>query len=260
MSSARLPVFEKFIQELRAAWAELPDTEARMKRGQTLLENLVQDPSMREASKSWPSTEGRKNLLFYEDADYGFAINGVVRVPGRKGSIHDHAHAWTAYGILDGTESLERFRRIDDGSKQGGASPPSWRASLSASSGGSRPVVVMDSAGVQFASGRWLAIIANIVEAWKQPDEVTALQLASKGMGGFFSLDLMPGDLRKALGRGMTIHVVAETYRAWLPLGSLLQMASVPAAVKARLLQVNFQLDRSELEAVRDFASRLSPP
>jgi len=119
MSSARLPVFEKFIQELRAAWAELPDTEARMKSGQTLLENLVQDPTMREASKSWPSTEGRKNLLFYEDADYGFAINGVVRVPGRKGSIHDHAHAWTAYGILDGTESLERFRRIDDGSKQG---------------------------------------------------------------------------------------------------------------------------------------------
>ena len=119
MSSASLPVFEKFIQELRAAWAELPDTEARMKRGQTLLERLIRDPSMREASKSWPSTEGRKNLLFYEDADYGFAINGVVRVPGRKGSIHDHAHAWTAYGILDGTESLERFRRIDDGSKQG---------------------------------------------------------------------------------------------------------------------------------------------
>ena len=119
MSSGRLPAFEKFIQELRAAWAELPDTEARMKRGQTLLERLVKDPSMREASKSWPSTEGRKNLLFYEDADYGFAINGVVRVPGRKGSIHDHAHAWTAYGILDGTESLERFRRIDDGSKQG---------------------------------------------------------------------------------------------------------------------------------------------
>lgn len=119
MSSARLPVFEKFIQELRAAWAELPAMEARMKRGQTLLERLVKDPSMREASKSWPSTEGRKNLLFYEDADYGFAINGVVRVPGRKGSIHDHAHAWTAYGILDGTESLERFRRIDDGSKQG---------------------------------------------------------------------------------------------------------------------------------------------
>jgi hypothetical protein len=38
---------------------------------------------------------------------------------GRKGSIHDHAHAWTAYGVLDGSESLERFRRVDDRSKEG---------------------------------------------------------------------------------------------------------------------------------------------
>jgi predicted metal-dependent enzyme (double-stranded beta helix superfamily) len=113
------PAFQRFIQALRAAWAELPDTEARMKRGQKLLEELVQDESLRQASKSWPSTEGRKNLLFHEDAEYGFAVNGVVRVPGRQGSIHDHAHAWTAYGILDGTESLERFRRVDDGAREG---------------------------------------------------------------------------------------------------------------------------------------------
>jgi len=117
----QLPVFETFIQDLRAAWSELPDMEARMKKGQQLLEALVIDEGLRQASRSWPSTEGRKNLLFYEDPDYGFAINGVVRIPGRKGSIHDHAHAWTAYGLLDGTESLERFRRIDDRSKEGHA-------------------------------------------------------------------------------------------------------------------------------------------
>jgi predicted metal-dependent enzyme (double-stranded beta helix superfamily) len=115
----RLPAFEKFIQELRAAWAELPDTEARMRKGTILLEELVKDPSLKHASKSWPSTEGRKNLLFYEDPDYHFAINGVVRVAGRKGSIHDHAHAWTAYAIVDGTETLERFRRVDDRTKDG---------------------------------------------------------------------------------------------------------------------------------------------
>ena len=117
--TAYIPVFEKFIQDLRDTWAQLPNMEARMKRGQTLLEKLVQDPTLRETSKSWPSTEGRKNLLFYEDPDYGFAINGVVRVPGRKGSIHDHAHSWTAYGLLDGTETLERYRRLDDGAKDG---------------------------------------------------------------------------------------------------------------------------------------------
>jgi predicted metal-dependent enzyme (double-stranded beta helix superfamily) len=109
-----LPAFEKFIRDLRAAWAELPDTESRMKTGATLLQELVNDETVRQAAKSWPSTEGRKNLLFYEDPEFGFAINGVVRAPGRKGSIHDHAHAWTAYGILDGTETLERFRRTDD--------------------------------------------------------------------------------------------------------------------------------------------------
>ena len=84
-TSKRLPAFEKFIQELRAAWSELPDMDARMKKSASLLEEFVKDPSVKDAAKSWPSTEGRKNLLFYEDPDYNFAINGVVRVPVAKG-------------------------------------------------------------------------------------------------------------------------------------------------------------------------------
>jgi predicted metal-dependent enzyme (double-stranded beta helix superfamily) len=114
----RLPRFGKFIQDLRAAWAELPDTERRMKRVKVLLEGLVKDPSLRDHSKNWPSTEGHKNLLLYEDPDYQFVINAVVRTPGRDGRIHDHAHAWTAYGVLDGTERLERYRRIDGEEKK----------------------------------------------------------------------------------------------------------------------------------------------
>jgi predicted metal-dependent enzyme (double-stranded beta helix superfamily) len=119
MPSQRLPVFEKFIQDLRAAWAELPTLDARMKRGAELLAELVKDPSLREHSRRWPSTEGRKNLLLYEDPDYNFAINAVVREPGRTGSIHDHAYAWTAYGVLDGMEKLERFHRLDDQRQEG---------------------------------------------------------------------------------------------------------------------------------------------
>ena len=72
-------------------------------------------------SAQWPSTEGRKNLLLHVDPDYGFVVNGVVRVPGRTGSVHDHASAWVLYGVLDGTESLERYERIDDGSRPGHA-------------------------------------------------------------------------------------------------------------------------------------------
>lgn len=113
----RLAVFEEFIQSARAVCAVNPDTEARMKRIKILLRALVDDPILREHSKSWPSTEGHKNLLLYEDPDYGFVVNAVVRTPGREGRVHDHAHAWTAYGVLDGMERLERYRRIDDGKK-----------------------------------------------------------------------------------------------------------------------------------------------
>jgi predicted metal-dependent enzyme (double-stranded beta helix superfamily) len=116
-TTKRLPAFEKFIQDVRAVWAELPNTERRMKRVKLLLEALVQNPTMTEHSKNWPSTEGHKNLLLYEDRDYQFVVNAVVRKPERDGRIHDHAHAWTAYGVLDGTERLERYRRIDDGKK-----------------------------------------------------------------------------------------------------------------------------------------------
>ncbi len=113
----RLAVFEKFIQSARAFCAANTDTEARMKKIKTLLEALVGDGSLREHSKSWPCTEGHKNLLLYQDPDYGFVINAVVRTPGREGRVHDHAHAWTAYGVLDGMERLERYRRVDAGNR-----------------------------------------------------------------------------------------------------------------------------------------------
>ena len=119
MAPKRLPVFASFIADVRAAWASESDTGRRMEKTKPLLQRLVSDPGLRAASRDWPSTEGHKNLLLYTDPDYGFVVNAVVRTPGRKGSVHDHAQAWVLYGLLDGTESLERFDRLDDGSRPG---------------------------------------------------------------------------------------------------------------------------------------------
>jgi len=119
MTTQRMPVFQKFIDDLRAAFEQGPNTAAAMEKARTLLEGLVGNEELRVRSKNWPSTEGHKNLLLYEDQDYGFAINAVVRTPNRKGGIHDHAHAWTAYGLVDGVENLERYSRLDDGTKEG---------------------------------------------------------------------------------------------------------------------------------------------
>jgi predicted metal-dependent enzyme (double-stranded beta helix superfamily) len=120
MTGTMLPSFAKFIDDVRTIWAELPDDESRMKRAHELMEaNLLPDPALLDHSKNWPSTEGRKNLLFYTDPDYGFVINGVVREPGRSGSAHDHADAWVLYGLLDGVETLERFDLTEDRRKEG---------------------------------------------------------------------------------------------------------------------------------------------
>ena len=119
MASARLPAIEKFIGDLRAIWASETDDRRRMEQAKPLLERLHADPDLKAHSAAWPSTEGYKNLLLYVDPDYHFAINAVVRTPGRTGSVHDHADAWVLYGVLDGSESLERYDRIDDGSRPG---------------------------------------------------------------------------------------------------------------------------------------------
>jgi predicted metal-dependent enzyme (double-stranded beta helix superfamily) len=112
-----LAAFESFIHEERAFCPANPDTVTRMKYFKILLEGSMSDPTLREHSKSWPSTEGHKNSRLYEDRDYDFVVNAVVRTPGRDGRVHGHAHAWTAYGVLDGTERLERYRRIDNGKR-----------------------------------------------------------------------------------------------------------------------------------------------
>jgi predicted metal-dependent enzyme (double-stranded beta helix superfamily) len=119
MPNPRLPVLDTFITNLRAIWAAETDDGRRMAKAKSLLERLVMDSTLKAHSAQWPSTEGRKNLLLYVDPDYHFVINGVVRVPGRTGSVHDHADAWVLYGVLDGTESLERFDRVDDGCRPG---------------------------------------------------------------------------------------------------------------------------------------------
>ena len=88
-----------------------------------VLEKLVIDPTLQEHARHWPSTEGHKNLLLHEDNDFGFVVNAVVR-PGPRTTTsthdaHDHATAWVLYGLVEGSETLQRFDRLDDRSVEG---------------------------------------------------------------------------------------------------------------------------------------------
>ena len=112
---------QKFITAARKLHADESDVRRRWEKMTPLLQELLADASVREQSKQWPDCsqggDRAENLLFYEDFDYKFVINGLIKAPHTRTAIHDHAHNWTLYGVLDGTESIERYERLDDGSR-----------------------------------------------------------------------------------------------------------------------------------------------
>lgn len=110
-----------FIRKTRALFAREPDLDRRWNALRPILAELLADPEVVAAAKNWPDcvpANGRaENLLFYEDPDYGFAINGLTKGEARHGQtprIHDHAHIYTLYGVLVGRERILRYERLDD--------------------------------------------------------------------------------------------------------------------------------------------------
>lgn len=117
---------DRFVRKTRELFAREPDLDARWAALTPVLAQLLADPEVVDASKNWPDCvpmDGRaENLLFYEDPEYGFAINGLTKGEARQNTlprIHDHAHIYTLYGVLDGRERIERYERLDDGSRAG---------------------------------------------------------------------------------------------------------------------------------------------
>ena len=112
---------QQFITSARELFSKEKDPAQRWKQMTPLLEALISDPSIKAQSKNWPACrqgdERAQNLLFYEDPEYKFVINGLIKSPKSRTQIHDHAHNWTLYGVLDGHESIERYERIDNGAK-----------------------------------------------------------------------------------------------------------------------------------------------
>ncbi|MGE5305261.1 MAG: hypothetical protein ACM3TN_18275 [Alphaproteobacteria bacterium] len=118
--SSSLSAVKRFITLTRELFAAEKDSQTRWQKMTPLLQTLIADPAVKRQSQDWPScrqSDRAQNLLFYEDPDYKFVINGLIKNPRSRTQIHDHAHNWTLYGVLDGHETIERYERLDDGSK-----------------------------------------------------------------------------------------------------------------------------------------------
>lgn len=115
---------ERFIRKMRELFARETDLDKRWSEVPPILKELLADKEVQEASRQWPhpGREGGRggNLIFYEDPDYGFVINGQIHPAGQHTepkAAHDHGRIHTAYGLLDGHERIILFERVDDRSK-----------------------------------------------------------------------------------------------------------------------------------------------
>lgn len=117
-----LPAVETFVSTVRGLFEQGLSADEVWPQACEPLKEMLRDPDVAEHAKTWPTSpaklglEGKHaNLLFYEDPDYGFVINGLIKKANAKTTIHDHGVSWTLYGVVDGGEKVLRFKRTDGG-------------------------------------------------------------------------------------------------------------------------------------------------
>ena len=115
-----LPAMREFIERMRGLCEATGDDAERFEKARPYLRELLEDSALGERAETWPSRNdpGKgyyENLLFYEDPDYGFVLNALIKEPGEGTPVHDHGAAWTVYGVLKGGETVRRYRRVPGG-------------------------------------------------------------------------------------------------------------------------------------------------
>ena len=125
MEKPQLPAARRFVDQIRALYAQDLGPNILWSKIKDAMGPLLADPSLKKSSKTWPLTvEGApkvKNLLFYEDPDFGFVFNATVRKANSVTSVHDHGDVWTLYGLIEGHETMYRYERSDKAPRDTGA-------------------------------------------------------------------------------------------------------------------------------------------
>jgi predicted metal-dependent enzyme (double-stranded beta helix superfamily) len=121
-----IPAAQRFVEQVRALHHEGLTGAELWSAVEPRLRELLQDPELRRAAGAWPLSHDRTNrtytnLLFFEDPELGFVINGLVKDESGNTAVHDHGDSWVLYGLLEGEETVTRYARIDDGSVAGRA-------------------------------------------------------------------------------------------------------------------------------------------
>jgi predicted metal-dependent enzyme (double-stranded beta helix superfamily) len=119
MEKPTLPAARLLVDQIRSLYAKgLAENELWSEIAAAMRE-LLSDEELKKRAQGWPATVESaptvRNLLFYEDPDYGFVFNATVRKPNVVTNVHDHGNVWTLYGLIEGHETMYRYERTDGG-------------------------------------------------------------------------------------------------------------------------------------------------
>lgn len=124
MEYPTLPAARKFVDEIRGFYAQGSAEAERWQHIAAAMRELLRDSGLKQSAQNWPMTVESaptvRNLLLYEDPDYGFVFNATVRKPNVVSNVHDHGDVWTLYGLIEGRETMYRYERTDGGAADAG--------------------------------------------------------------------------------------------------------------------------------------------
>ncbi|MCU0759182.1 MAG: hypothetical protein MUF07_08315 [Steroidobacteraceae bacterium] len=107
---------ENLINQIRALCRSPLSPDERWRAAAGHVRTLLADPELSEHAKHWPISpailglQGKHaNLLFYEDPDHGFVLNGLIKRAEARTTIHDHGRSHTIYGVVFGAETVARY-------------------------------------------------------------------------------------------------------------------------------------------------------
>lgn len=125
MEKPSLPAANSLINEIRSLYAKHLEPTELWQQIEIAMRRLLADSGLKARAQDWPATVESaptvRNLLFYEDPDYGFVFNATVRQPNVISNVHDHGDVWTLYGLIEGQETILRYERVDGATNDTGA-------------------------------------------------------------------------------------------------------------------------------------------
>ena len=111
---------EQFIDDVNRIMSSGQDRAAIVSQVEPLLARLMEDDDLLKEEFKVDLGEGRYSYSFFRSEDGSLTVSAPAFLPGRPTPVHDHL-TWGVIGVYSGKQKTTRYRRTDDGSREGHA-------------------------------------------------------------------------------------------------------------------------------------------